>query len=237
MDPVERYPDLFGEALSHSSSQAAQMISLTAAATEVAVARLTLRNARRAEQDERGRRALLDAERAARERARVRWAPAHDARWLGQANLFQVAGVWGAAAAYADDDLAATAALRRSEERLRVLHPYAMARYDRIREEGASPHDAMREAGPLFGREPQARPGDPGGRRVGIGASSVSADIAAASSPGPAEREAVRLASESFPRTVSDGIRAAATGGLQESARSPVRTATNKNATKLRMPK
>ena len=170
MDRAEQYPDPFGEALSHSSSRAAQMISLAAAAAEVAARRVALRNARQAADDEQARRALQDAERAARERARVRWAPAHDARWLAQADLLQVAGIWGAAAAYADGDPAAAAALRKSEERLRTLHPYAMARYDRLREEGATPLDAMREAAPLFVRASYARPGDPGSPRVEIGA-------------------------------------------------------------------
>jgi len=32
--------------------------------------------------------------------------------------------------------------MRKSEERLRTLHPYAMTRYDRLRAEGASPTKA-----------------------------------------------------------------------------------------------
>ncbi len=93
------------------------------------------------------------------------WAPAHDARWLGQADLLQTARVWGAAAAYADADPAAGSAVRKCEERLRVLHPYAMAWYDRLRSEGAGAVKAMRQAVPLFGRAPHARPGDPAAER------------------------------------------------------------------------
>ena len=48
--------------------------------------------------------------------------------------------------------------MRKSEQRLRTLHPFAMARYDRLRAEGASPLDAMRDAAPLFARHPHARP-------------------------------------------------------------------------------
>jgi hypothetical protein len=99
------------------------MISLAAAAAEVAARRVALKNARQAARDEQARRALDDTERAARERTRVRWAPAHDSRWLAHADLSQVAGTWGAAAAYADGDPAAASALRKSEERLRSLHP------------------------------------------------------------------------------------------------------------------
>ena len=102
---------------------------------------------------------MLDGqEHTARAQARARWAPAHDARWLAQADLLQAAGTWGAAAPWAGTDPAAASAMRKSEERLRTLHPFAMARYDRLRSEGASPLDAMREAAPLFGLHPHARP-------------------------------------------------------------------------------
>jgi hypothetical protein len=65
MDRAEQYPDPFGEALSHSSSRAAQMISLAAAAAEVAARRVALRNVRQATHDEQSCRTLQDAERAA----------------------------------------------------------------------------------------------------------------------------------------------------------------------------
>jgi len=235
MDRAEQYPDPFGEALSHSSSRAAQMISLAAAAAEVAARRVALRNARQATHDEQSRRTLQDAERAARERARVRWAPAYDARWLAQADLLQVAGIWGAAAAYAGDDPAAAAALRKSEERLRTLHPYAIARYDRLREEGTSPLDAMHEAAPLFVRAPYARPGGPGSRRLEIGAGPGNTDTASVDNYGPADRNAVRLAAESFPGTVADGIKAAAVAGaLQHSARSASPSVATRNVMRPR---
>jgi hypothetical protein len=51
---------------------------------------------------------------------------------------------------------AAATAMRKSEERLRDLHPYAMGRYDDLRADGMSPADAMREAAPLFARPPRA---------------------------------------------------------------------------------
>ena len=70
--------------------------------------------------------------------------------------------MWSAAAAYADADPDAADAARKCEERLRALHPYAMAWYDRLRSEGAGALDAMREALPLFARAPYARPGGPG---------------------------------------------------------------------------
>ena len=51
---------------------------------------------------------------------------------------------------------AAATAMRKCEERLRVQHPYAMARYDRLRSDGMGPADAMREAAPLFASPPRA---------------------------------------------------------------------------------
>src|SRR6266487_4381805 len=51
--------------------------------------------------------------------------------------------------------------LLRQQARLRDLHPYAMARYDRLRGDGVSPLDAMRETAPLFSRSPDVRVGDP----------------------------------------------------------------------------
>jgi hypothetical protein len=62
---------------------------------------------------------------------------------------------------YSDRDVpwyepAAATAMRKCEERLRNLHPYAMARYDRLRAEGLGPAEAMQEAAPLFARPPRA---------------------------------------------------------------------------------
>ena len=158
MDPSGHYPEPFGEALSHSSQRVTQLTSLVGAAAEVVLRLKATRAARQAAQDERARRVLDEQEHTARAQARSRWAPAHDARWLAQADLLQAAGTWGAAAPWAGTDPAVASAMRKSEERLRTLHPFAMARYDRLRSEGASPLDAMREAAPLFGLHPHARP-------------------------------------------------------------------------------
>jgi hypothetical protein len=164
MDPSDRYADPFGEALSYSSQRAAQLVSLAVAAAQVGARRKALSQARKAARDEQARRALLEQERALHEQMRAGWAPAHDPRWLARADLLQAARAWSAAAAYADAEPVAASALRKTEERLRTIHPYAMTRYDRLRAEGASPLDAMRETAPLFTREPHVRPGQPGTR-------------------------------------------------------------------------
>jgi len=189
MDPSDHYAEPFGEALSYSSQRAAQLISLTVAAAQVAAHRKALSEARKAARDEQARRALREEERALFEQARAGWAPAHDPRWLAQADLLQAARTWSAAAAYADTDPVAASAMRKSEERLRTLHPYAMTRYDRLRAEGASPLDAMREAAPLFTREPHARPGQPSTRlRLRAATADLGADPVAGATDGSPRR-------------------------------------------------
>ncbi len=170
MDTSDVYPDLFGDALSYSSQRLAQLASLVTAAATVEARRKAQRNAAKTIRGERALRELQDQERADYELSRAGWAPARDPRFLDQADLLQAARAWSAAAAYADADPEAADAVRTCEQRLRVLHPYAMAWYDRLRGEGAAPLDAMREAVPLFARAPQARPGDPVAERPGLAA-------------------------------------------------------------------
>jgi len=125
----------------------------------------------------------------------------------------------------------------RCEARLRELHPYAMAAYDRMRGEGAGQFDAMRDALPLFARAPHARPGgpsrqrpvlaaaaapqaDPGGQQAPGGSGQPRSTVPqfspyatvgpAAGSGGPGARTAAGLAAESFPLAISDAVRAAA---------------------------
>ena len=145
-------------------------MSLVTAAATVEARRKAQRNAAKTIRGERALRELQDQERAAYQLARAGWALARDPRFLDQADLLQAARAWSAAAAYADADPEAADAVRKCEQRLRVLHPYAMAWYDRLRGEGAAPLDAMREALPLFARAPHARPGDPVAERRGLAA-------------------------------------------------------------------
>jgi hypothetical protein len=175
MDLSAYHADPLGEAFSRSSQKAAQFISMVGAAYEIAARRRAIRAARDAARTEQQLRTVQEQERAARAEARARWGPAFDARWQAQADLLQAGRVWGTAAPYADTDPEAASALRRAEGRLRVLHPYAMARYDRLRTEGADPLEAMREAVHLFAREPHARPGQPAAARPGIEAGVPSA--------------------------------------------------------------
>lgn len=217
MDPSAHHPDPFGEGFSHSSQKAAQFISMAGAAYEIAARRKAIRAARDAARTEQQRRALQEQERAARADVRARWAPAHDARWLAQADLLQAGGVWGAAAPYADTDPEAASALRKAEGRLRVLHPYAMARYDRLRVEGADPLEAMREAVYMFAREPHARPGQPATTRPGIEAGTPgtgswpdAAEAAGASAPQPGPRPDLYQDAEQRGRQIAEQLQARA---------------------------
>ena len=217
MDPSAHHPDPFGEGFSHSSQKAAQFISMAGAAYEIAARRKAIRAARDAARTEQQRRALQEQERAARADVRARWAPAHDARWLAQADLLQVGGAWGAAAPYADTDPEAASALRKAEGRLRVLHPYAMARYDRLRFEGADPLEAMREAVYLFAREPHARPGQPATTRPGIEAGTPgtgswpdAAEAAGTSAPQPGPRPDLYQDAEQRGRRIAERLQARA---------------------------
>ncbi|MCP2337937.1 hypothetical protein [Actinomadura rupiterrae] len=99
--------------------------------------------------------------RAVREEARTRWTPAHDREWLSQASLHEVGQAWGAALPYIDTLKSARSAADKCEARLRLLHPYAMKRYDELRREGADRQDAMVEAAPYFTKAPNTRTGDP----------------------------------------------------------------------------
>jgi hypothetical protein len=191
MDSPDVYPDALGDALSHSSQRLAQLGSLVTAAATMQIRRRAQANAANAARSQRELRALHEQQQAAWQLARAGWAPAHDSRWLAQADLLQAARVWGAAAAYSDADPAAVSAMRKCEERLRVLHPYAMAWYDRLRGEGAGAVEAMRQAVPLFGKAPHAHPGDPGAERhalqasVRLDAMSQDSDADATRAPGP----------------------------------------------------
>ena len=165
IDPSAHHGDPVGEAFSHSSQKAAQFISMAGAAYEIAARRKAIRAAGEAARTQQQLRVAEEQGKALREAARARWAPALNAQWLAQADLVQAGRVWGAAAAFADSDPQAAAALRKAEERMRALHPYAMSRYDRLRHEGARPLEAMRNAIYLFARDPHARPGQPAAPR------------------------------------------------------------------------
>ena len=158
---AETHPDPFQDAMGHGLQRALQVASSVMTGAQVYVYLKRTQAAANGERDERARRVLAAQIRADREAARAGWAPALDPGWLRQADLFGAARAWGAAMPYADRSVpwyepAAATAMRKSEERLRDLHPHAMARYDRLRGDGMGPAEAMREAAPLFASPPRA---------------------------------------------------------------------------------
>ncbi len=155
------HPDPFTDAMGHGLQRAMQVGYSVVTAGQVCIHLKRTQASANGERDERARRALNAQIRADRDASRASWAPAVDPHWLRQADLFETAQAWGAAMPYADRAMpwyepAAATAMRKSEERLRDLHPYAMSRYDDLRADGMSPADAMREAAPLFARPPRA---------------------------------------------------------------------------------
>jgi hypothetical protein len=169
MEPAH-YTEPLEEALSQASQRVAQFASLTGAMAQVIWQRKALHDARQAARDDqRAVRVIDEQERLIQRQARLSWAPAHDPQWLAHADLLRTGRAWASAASYANTDPAAASAMRKCEDRIRTLHPYAMARYDRLRDDGASPLDAMRETVLLFSRSPHARPGDPAPFRPALG--------------------------------------------------------------------
>lgn len=167
MEPGQ-HPDPLEEAFSAASQRVAQIASLAAAGAQVYMQRRALREARQAADDEHAARLLREHDRLATQQARLTWMPSHDPHWLAQADLEQTGRAWVGAAAYADTEPTAASAMRKSEDRLRQLHPYAMTRYDRLRADGAEPFDAMRQAAPLFARSPRTRTGQPAPVRLAL---------------------------------------------------------------------
>lgn len=162
MDIGSNHSDPIRDAIQDSVYRAVQVGSFAMTAFQVYAYHRRTQARITAEQDQRARRALNAQVRAEREADRARWAPALDPAWRGNASLIDTAQAWGAALPYADRNVpwhepAATTAMTRCEERLRQLHPYAMAHYDRLRSEGLGPTEAMREAAPLFAHHPRPR--------------------------------------------------------------------------------
>ena len=158
---TESHPDPLHDALSHGLQRAVQIVSSAVTGAQAYAYLKRAQGRTMAEGGERAHRTQGAQINLDRDAARAGWAPALDRGWVRQADLFQAARAWGAAMPYADPSApwhepAAEMAMRRCEERLRELHPNAMARYDRLRGEGMGPAEAMHEAAFLFAGPPRA---------------------------------------------------------------------------------
>jgi hypothetical protein len=220
MDISSDHPDPFRDAMQEMVYRAVQVGSFAMTGAQVYAYHRRAQARTTAEKDHRARRALNAQIRAERDADRAQWAPALDSAWLRQATIVDAAQAWGAAFPDADRAVpwyepAAATAMTRCEERLRDLHPYAMARYDRLRSEGAGPGEAMREAAPLFARYPRPWEG-PSVPRLMLEAATRpgQADGPGSAGPAPSGRNrparAVRPCDEDFPLPIRDVLAAEA---------------------------
>jgi hypothetical protein len=106
-------------------------------------------------------------------------------RVAARADLIQTARARAGATAFADSDASASSASRKCEDRLgRPAPPVAMSRYDRLRAQGATAHEAMTAAALLFRRPPDACTGDPGTSHLAITDIPPGEDAGLAGGPG-----------------------------------------------------
>ncbi|MCG5218118.1 hypothetical protein [Streptosporangium sp. KLBMP 9127] len=196
MNAFEHHADPLGEATGEGLGRAVRLTSIGATFIQIFAQIRAERERLRTEQAEGSAHANRDQQRAAQQAHRLRWAPAHDSKWLRTADMAQVARAWGGAVPYVDSDVSAAHAVRKCEERLRELHPHAMEHYDRLRSDGLGAVEAMQKAAPFFTRDPNVRTGDPAPARAAV--------LSAKESP-----QAARLAQADFPHNVGASVRAA----------------------------
>lgn len=221
MEP-QIHPDPFGEAARRALQRTIQIASSAATGAQILI-HLRANQARiAAEQQEQARQVQLAQARADRAAALASWAPALDPHWLRQADFVQTARTWAAAVPYADladpwSESSAAIAVQRCEERLRVLHPYAMRRYDALRGQDLAPIEAMRRAAPFFAYAPN--PYDPAYRpRLAVrGEASARPDRSAASP----ERAGRQPWQQDFPLAIG-AVLAQSPGTQAGIARTPV---------------
>jgi len=187
---TENHPDPFQDAMHQGVQRAIQLASGAVTAAQVYLFHRKTQARAVGEHDDRARRALHAQIRAERQAGRTGWAPALDLAWLRKATLLQAARAWSAAVPYSDRAVpwyepAAATAMRTCEERLRELHPYAVARYDRLRADGLGPAEAMQEAAPLFARPARAHDASSAPRPMLGAGESPDLDWAAGAGPAP----------------------------------------------------
>lgn len=183
------------------SEAGAKVAQAMAVAVQVAEVVLRLRSQKAASREAQAKQ-LAGAEKAQRTAHyaadRITWSRTSEPRWLQDASIPDLGRAWGAATGWADTDPAAARAADRVEDRLRVIDPDSMSRYDQARASGADRMTAMRD---VFAQ----RTGDSAAeRRIFVGDpvraedSSAVADGVAASATNVG-RTAADIAAESYP--------------------------------------
>lgn len=230
----DQHPDPFRDAIQEMVYRAVQVGSFAGTGIQVYAYHRRAQARIAAEHDHQARRALNAQVRAERDADRARWQPALDPGWLRRASLIETARTWGIALPYTDRAVpwyepAAATAMARCEERLRSLHPYAMAWYDRLVSEGSPPGEAMREAAPLFARHPHARDAPFAPRpALGMAAPESGPHQAGPAAPGPVRPgQPKRPCDDDFPLEIRDVLatQAAGASAAQPTARTAARPA------------
>jgi hypothetical protein len=218
------HPDPFRNSMQETVYRAVQVGSFAVTGSQVYAYHRRAQARIAAERDHRARRALTAQLRAEADADRARWEPALDPAWLRRADVPDTARAWGAALPYADRAVpwyepAAATAMHRCEERLRLLHPYAMNHYDRLCSDGVEPGEAMRQAAPLFARHPHPRDA-PAVARPALGAApgaGAGPVLQPDGGPVPAGRNrAGRACDEDFPLPIRDVMAYAAEAGVAD---------------------
>ncbi len=203
----------------HAAATLTSYVSIAAMAAE-ALAQVAASRAReRAAADQQAAAASRAQRHAAHGQARLAWAPVLDPKTRSQASAAQTGAAWAHAQAWHPDPEAARA-VTLAEQRLRELRPDAMERYDRLRQGGADPVDAMRRVAPLFD-QPPARPGEAVPDR---------AALATATGAGADVRSPVVIAREGYPRPLGAAALAAAKRQADTTAAATRQQGTHRNA-------
>lgn len=157
MEPSEgTHPDPFGAGLAATGQKIAELTAVAAIVGQ-AVAQHRMRKAAQ-EAAGNGENNSGDEEGSRLAEDRALWAPVLDRGWRQDADLLDTVRAWGAAGRWENGDPGAAEAVGLAEERLREIHPYAMARYDERRAAGMSRTDAMMASVTDFALHPSPRP-------------------------------------------------------------------------------
>ena len=138
--------NVLGAAVGDTTQTAAQLATIAATAAQTALRIRAQRLAAHQAHDQDSvdaQRAVLRTEHAA---ARLAWAPALERDFPTTASGTDAAHVWAAAQPWADHDPTARAAAQKAEQRLAVLYPHLIVRYEARLADGLDPTDAMADA-------------------------------------------------------------------------------------------
>ncbi len=205
----------------HAAATLTSYVSIAAMAAE-ALAQVAASRAReRAATDQQAAAASRAQRHAAHGQARLAWAPVLDPKTRFQASAAQTGAAWAHAQAWHPDPEAAQAATL-AEQRLRELRPDAMERYDRLRQGGADPVEAMRRVAPLFD-QPPARPGETAPDRAALATGT-------GTGTGTDVRSPVVIAREGYPRPLGAAALAAAKRQPDTAAATSRQQGTHRNA-------